>query len=1543
MKKILLPLIFLFPLVLFSQDTDSLNFESIDCEDGLTAIIISMEDSYGDGWNGNEYSILNASGEVIATGGLCPYWAQCEEPELYSGSDFLCVPAGCYAISVDGGTYISETSWSVSTEYNGVSVANGGGDNVASTFALSSDDDCSALIGCTDMMANNYSDIAVADDGSCEYPSSETCEDAIAMDSTATGVYGEQVWYSISFDTPQLVTASVVVSMFYAADLSIFASCSDTALAFGALDPGTYYISVVNDNTFANGDIFDLTVNSSDVVAGCMEQYASNFNADANIDDDSCLYTCDNVWVNLDINTVNYANEVYWELVSDSGLIMAGGPYDANNTTYSVPLCLQEGSSYTMNAYDSFGDGWNGGTYSFVDTCGEDSTAFTYIAANNGGDSPSNDSTVVAGDYYLESSEIFELVSCDEANPGCMDSTAFNYSTAANITNGSCVPVIYGCTDETALNYDADANTNSPIECENYVCENGLEKIIISMEDSFGDGWNGNLYSLVNASGEVIASGGLCSGFGEDYWAQCEEPESDSGSDFLCVPAGCYAIYVDGGTYISETSWSVSTEYNGVSIANGGGDNTASTFGLSTDDDCSALIGCKNESALNFSADAIIEDGLNSCEYPTSETCEEAIAIDESASGYYGSQVWYSFSLDSSQFVTASFQGSYADYSYITVYDSCGYTPLSNSALNAGDYLISVTHPFLDSIPYDLTLNTTDIVEGCTNPLGFNYDSLANVLTHCDFLYPIEDINFLNKLKTSYSSCIVNDSLDVSVAPTINSLYLGFSDILSIDGIQYFTNLENFDCRNNDILILPELPNSLTYLDCNNNNLSILPELPSSLTELICYSNNLSSLPELPSALTYLGCSNNNLSSLTELPSTLTYLSCSSNNLTSLTELPNSLTYLSSSYNDLTILPELPSTLTYLNCSSNNLTSLTELPNSLTSLYCKSNNLISLPELPSNINTIDCSANDLISLPELPISLTYLDCGSTYNDLISLPELPSALTTLICDYNYNLTILPELPNSLTYLDSKNNNLISLTELPSSLTYLNCSNNDLTFLPELPSTLTELFCRNNDLISLPDLPDNLGDLEFEPNPIQCVNNYPVQLDYLLTEYPNCYGCTDSLAVNYIYGPIYDNGSCQFNIGVDFNYTETDYSHQISIDSNAYILIENSFPYDIENNFLIGSFFINSSNEFQSSGSLNWNDTTANIITIFEDDTTSNIINGSPSDENIIWVIQHNQTYENFFVEPVLSNNQIGVSPSEIGQETIIYFILLDEGCMDESACNYNMGAQIDDLTCYYENDIFNCEGLCNQDADLDGVCDQLEEYGCTNSYAANYNISATEDDNSCIIYGCTNELAINFDSLATDDNTSCIFSNTVFSNTQSELNQSYDNIGNLNDSINLLHNQYLQNISLISDSIDVLNSNLIIVNNYISNIQTELNITLGDLNNANISILELDSLLILSSNEIIDLQEQLAIALENVVQPIYIDLPSGWSMFGFTKQNPEDLVEATSCITDLILIAKDYNGAAYLPEFGFNGIGSLEPGFGYQIKLTDFVNDFNFCD
>ena len=79
-----------------------------------------------------------------------------------------------------------------------------------------------------------------------------------------------------------------------------------------------------------------------------------------------------------------------------------------------------------------------------------------------------------------------------------------------------------------------------------------------------------------------------------------------------------------------------------------------------------------------------------------------------------------------------------------------------------------------------------------------------------------------------------------------------------------------------------------------------------------------------------------------------------------------------------------------------------------------------------------------------------------------------------------------------------------------------------------------------------------------------------------------------------------------------------------------------------------------------------------------------------------------------------------------------------------------------------------------------------------------------------------------------------------------------------------------------------------------------------------------------------------------IQNIPIELNLGWGLFGYTCLEPQNVIDAFSSITADIIILKDYLGNAYLPEWDFNGIGSLEFARGYQIKMNQTVEGFQFC-
>ncbi|MBM72168.1 MAG: hypothetical protein CL847_05245, partial [Crocinitomicaceae bacterium] len=74
-------------------------------------------------------------------------------------------------------------------------------------------------------------------------------------------------------------------------------------------------------------------------------------------------------------------------------------------------------------------------------------------------------------------------------------------------------------------------------------------------------------------------------------------------------------------------------------------------------------------------------------------------------------------------------------------------------------------------------------------------------------------------------------------------------------------------------------------------------------------------------------------------------------------------------------------------------------------------------------------------------------------------------------------------------------------------------------------------------------------------------------------------------------------------------------------------------------------------------------------------------------------------------------------------------------------------------------VYDCDGECINDADGDGVCDELEISGCTDYAACNYDASSTDDNGTCEFVscaGCIDEGACNYDEDAIIEDGSCTY-------------------------------------------------------------------------------------------------------------------------------------------------------------------------------------------
>ena len=247
------------------------------------------------------------------------------------------------------------------------------------------------------------------------------------------------------------------------------------------------------------------------------------------------------------------------------------------------------------------------------------------------------------------------------------------------------------------------------------------------------------------------------------------------------------------------------------------------------------------------------------------------------------------------------------------------------------------------------------------------------------------------------------------------------------------------------------------------------------------------------------------------------------------------------------------------------------------------------------------------------------------------------------------------------------------------------------------------------------------------------------------------------------------------------------------------------------------------------------------------------------------------------------------------------------------------------------------------------CDgELVVIGCTDETASNFIESATEDDGSCVWLDCvgvasyTSLYVLMEDSICNSnlycddyswDGGDCVFDCNDNLMTLWDIDGYFYN-GQCDQILNCMLYNY-DNESCLENT----NSDLCIANP----IENCMSLAVWD------PVCGCDAVTYSNSgdaacNSIYDFTIGECINVPNNLCPgISILLSQGWNMIGFSCSENTNASVAFSNIDDKIVIVKDAVGNAYLPDWDFNGIGDLERGYGYLLKVSEEINNYNICD
>jgi hypothetical protein len=657
-----------------ATDDDGSCFYESDCESNFVSIY--MYDSFGDGWNGSELIITSGDSVVFSSSFFQGDYAEA----------FTCLEDGCYVLEVSGGTFPSEVSWTMivaGTVLNGNAPFNG---------VLNINSDCAA--GCTDPEAENYDPNATDDDGSCTYPFE--CDANTATLVLTTGAWGEEVSWEITDDNNNIIATGSGYSSNSVYTVNV--CLEDGCYGFHAIDSfgdgwngglatlevsgGVYTFGL----DFGDYAVYGFGVNQTDCeydILGCTDETALNYNPSATVDDGSCVYpfTCENGIAGT-IYTCTFGNgqDVAYDILDENGVVVYSANDLGNNVIMNEDICLEEGMCYTVVMTNLSGNtGWYGG-YFWINIAGVQVTT-----------------------------EFLDQDLTDETYTFSIDGTACPYG---------------GCMDPEADNYDENADYDDGSCQYSEPCEENNVFVTLSTQV-----WGNEIsWSVINEWGDVVFA---ANGF-----------ENNNYYDWnICLPSGCYTFVLadsfgdgwNGGIMV------VFVDGNAVTLTLDTGNMAEYTIGVGVDgcEGNNDVYGCTDPEALNYNADATVDDG--SCEYEVDDCESNSVTL------YMFTQAWgteISWDLTDSEGNVVATGGDYSSWSEYEVNlclgDGCysfqmydtwgdGWNGAYYMFIGENGFIAEGTLLYGNNALDMIGINTTCEVDGCMDEEALNYNPNATI------------------------------------------------------------------------------------------------------------------------------------------------------------------------------------------------------------------------------------------------------------------------------------------------------------------------------------------------------------------------------------------------------------------------------------------------------------------------------------------------------------------------------------------------------------------------------------------------------------------------------------------------------------------------------------------------------------------------------------------------------------------------------------------------------------------------------------------------